>query len=245
MVISLSSCHPRRRVHRRRNATAVMAGCFDPLPERDVLTSCLNHIGPYAEVEKTEEERQRKKLEKREKERERKRKAREESKAAEKRRTELVVDSGPHASTSYNVASTSSQPQQGSASGSGMGFTRPTIHIPAIQRSVSITPSPPGSPRLVASSPRSTPGRSMSSSTSRTSSKRPHTPDDYEVIEMQPPRPRKRRIAVKKGWKGWVEGSPEPSAKLINLDAVPTLRERRTRSGKNFDAIGVGKDSWV
>jgi len=57
--------------------------------------------------------------------------------------------------------------------------------------------------------------------------------------------PRKRRVAVKKGWKGWVEGSPPPSEKLINLDAVPVLQERRTRSGKNFDAIGVGKEGWV
>jgi len=69
-----------------------------------------------------------------------------------------------------------------------------------------------------------------------------------EIDPAQPdatPRPRKKRVAVKKGWKGWVEGSPEPSTKLINLDAVPILRERRTRSGKNFDAISIGKDSWV
>jgi hypothetical protein len=52
-------------------------------------------------------------------------------------------------------------------------------------------------------------------------------------------------VAVKKGWKGWVEGSPPPSEKLINLDAVPVLQERRTRSGKSFDAIGVGKEGWV
>jgi hypothetical protein len=42
-----------------------------------------------------------------------------------------------------------------------------------------------------------------------------------------------------------VEGSPPPSEKLINLDAVKVLEERRTRSGKSFDAIGLGKDSWV
>jgi len=42
----------------------------------------------------------------------------------------------------------------------------------------------------------------------------------------------KKRAASKKGWKGWVEGSPPPSEKLINLDAVPVLQERRTRSGK-------------
>ena len=30
--------------------------------------------------------------------------------------------------------------------------------------------------------------------------------------------PRKKRVAVKKGWKGRVEGSPPPSEKLVNLD---------------------------
>jgi hypothetical protein len=128
-------------------------------------------------------------------------------------------------------------------------LSRPTIHIPAMQRSYSITPSPPTSPQFIRFSPDSTRGPSMSSSTSRTPSKRPRTPDDFESLsfgpQAAPQPPRKKRIAVKKGWKGWVEGSPEPSHKLINLDAVPILRERRTRSGKNFDAIGVGKDSWV
>lgn len=62
-----------------------------------------------------------------------------------------------------------------------------------------------------------------------------------------PPRPpRKKRVAARKGWKGWVEGSPPPSQKLINLDIVDVIPgERKTRSGKSFDAIGVGKDSWV
>jgi hypothetical protein len=122
---------------------------------------------------------------------------------------------------------------------------RPTIHIATMQRSVSVTPPP------MASSPQSTPEPSISSATSRTSSKRPRTPaDDYPDSETlshyrSAPQPRKKRIAVKKGWKGWVEGSPPPSEKLINLDAVPVLQERRTRSGKSFDAIGVGKDGWV
>ena len=30
----------------------------------------------------------------------------------------------------------------------------------------------------------------------------------------------------------------------INLDAPVLQQQRRTRSGKNFDAIGVGKESW-
>ena len=56
---------------------------------------------------------------------------------------------------------------------------------------------------------------------------------------------RKKRIAARKGWKGWVEGSPPPSEKLINLDQVTVLAERKTRSGKSFDAIGAGRDGWV
>jgi hypothetical protein len=95
------------------------------------------------------------------------------------------------------------------------------------------------------------PEPSISSSTSHMSSKRPCTPGDYEDLDShdepessplpQPQRglaPRKRHEPAKKGWKGWVEGSPPPSDKLINLDSAPILRERRTRSGKNF---GVGK----
>ncbi|KAJ3515751.1 hypothetical protein NMY22_g14372 [Coprinellus aureogranulatus] len=102
--------------------------------------------------------------------------------------------------------------------------------------------------------PECTPGPSISSATSHESLKRLHTPDDDEDIDSRhvtasapprPPRERKKRVAARKGWKGWVEGSPPPSEKLINLDAVPILHERRTRSGKNFDAISVGKDGWV
>ncbi|KAJ3490814.1 hypothetical protein NLJ89_g11403 [Agrocybe chaxingu] len=53
--------------------------------------------------------------------------------------------------------------------------------------------------------------------------------------------PRKKRQAAKKGWKGWceIEGSPPPSERLIKLDVPPVLQERRTRSGKSFDAIGI------
>ena len=250
MVISQSLFPRRPRMQRRRDATAVMAGLFDPLPERDILTSCLNHISPYYVVEKTEEERQRKKLEKRQKDRDRKRRQREEARAADKRFQELAGLPAAHASSSSHTAGPSFLAQQPTASSSNRHVIRPTIHIPAMQRSFSITPSPPSSPQFMRScSPDSTPGPSVSSSTSRTSSRRPHTPDDDEGLTLRPPtpsqRPRKKRVAVKKGWKGWVEGSPEPSAKLINLDAVPVLRERRTRSGKNFDAIGVGKDSWI
>jgi hypothetical protein len=124
------------------------------------------------------------------------------------------------------------------------------LRLATTQRSVSVTPPP------MPSSPPTTPGPSISSSTSRTSSKRPHTPeDDYSDLDEShdidpevPPslhRPRKKRPATRKGWKGWVEGSPPPSEKLIKLDDVQVLEERRTRSGKSFDAIGLGKDSWI
>jgi len=252
MAVALSYYNLSRkpREHRRRDATAVMAGRFDPLPERDVLTSCLNHIGPYLEVEKDEEERHKRKQEKKQREKEKRRKAKAETKAAARRLKEQMGDAvSAHASTGGIFAGPSSLTPIASSSSSKC-FTRPTIHIPAIQRSVSVTPSPPSSPHFVASSPGSTPGPSISSSTSRTSSKRPRTPDDDEMLDedqttQSESRPRKKRAAVKKGWKGWVEGSPEPSEKLINLDAVPILHERRTRSGKNFDAIGVGKEGWV
>ncbi|EJD51230.1 hypothetical protein AURDEDRAFT_111844 [Auricularia subglabra TFB-10046 SS5] len=61
------------------------------------------------------------------------------------------------------------------------------------------------------------------------------------------PKPRVVKAVVPKGWKGWVtvEDMPEPTT-LIKLDApAPILPERRTRSGKNFDAIGVGNGSWI
>ncbi|KAF8814700.1 hypothetical protein BYT27DRAFT_7205662 [Phlegmacium glaucopus] len=240
--------HHIRRI--RRNATAVMAGTFDIRPPRDVLTSLLNGVGPYKAVERDEEARQKRKKERREREKEKKR-----SKAAARALNKtLTGDLNLHASTDGNFASTSSLPQPlpvATTSTSSFWRARPTIHIPAIQRSVSVTPSPTSSPHPLQFSPSSTPDPSISSSTSRTSSKRPRTPADDEVIGSQsrtqsaaPAPPRKKRVAAKKGWKGWVEGSPPPSQKLINLD-VPVLQERRTRSGKNFDAIGVGKESWV
>ena len=231
----------------RRSATTVMAGVFDVRPPRDVLTSLLNGVGPYKAVEKDEEARRHRRKEKRERDKER-------------RREQALLKSlhseagGFNATTESNHASTSSlQPVSAPAVMSSFWRARPAIHIATMQRSVSVTP-PPTSPMLLPDTPDSTPGPSISSSTSRTSSKRPHTPEDGEEFDSQhhgvsivssPAQPRKRRVAVKKGWKGWVEGSPPPSEKLINLDAVPVLQERRTRSGKNFDAIGVGKDGWV
>ncbi|KAF8155679.1 hypothetical protein B0H34DRAFT_714350 [Crassisporium funariophilum] len=244
--------HPAKRS--RRNATAVMAGDFDIRPPRDVLTSLLNGVGPYKAVERDEEARQKRKKEK--KEREREKKKGKNTGAARPLQQEHMGEARPHASTDGNIASTSSLPQAPppkNAKAIAFWRQRPTILIAAMQRSVSITPSPTESAQILDFTPGSTPGPSISSSTSRTSSKRPRTPDDDEFFGSQsrtlsaplPTQPRRKRHAAKKGWKGWVEGSPEPSEKLINLDAVPVLQERRTRSGKNFDAIGVGKESWV
>ncbi|KAF8962633.1 hypothetical protein BDZ97DRAFT_1824745 [Flammula alnicola] len=235
----------------RRSATAVMAGAFDPRPPRDVLTSLLNGVGPYKEVERDEEARQKRKQEKKDQKREERKRLKA---AARARQKEQMVEAGQHATADSNFASSSSLPQippVASSSVSSFWRSRPTILIPSIQRSVSVTPSPTSPPRRLASTPGSTPGPSISSSTSRTSSKRPRTPDDDEAIVAPAQRPtisappRKKRAAAKKGWKGWVEGSPPPSEKLINLDAVPVLQDRRLRSGKNFDGIGIGTHGWV
>lgn len=227
----------------RRTATAVLAGEFDLRPARDVLTSLLNGVGPYKDVEKDEAVRRSRKRERKERDKERKKKAAPKAPTVEPtaRSTPAIpVPPAPTQSVSAPVIQPSSFWRARGTS------HRPTIHIATMQRSVSVTPPP------MASSPRSTPGPSDWSTTSRTSSKRPLTPDDdthagEPTVATSSPTPahRKKRVAVRKGWKGWVEGSPPPSEKLINLDAVPMLQERRTRSGKSFDAIGVGKDSWV
>lgn len=234
-VRSVNSMPPK---HVRRSATTVMAGVFDQPPNRDVLTSLLNGVGPYKEGERDEELRR---IRKREKKELRKR-AKAEAKAREKL-GEAGQSATPNASTT--TIPIVIPPKAGPSS---FWAARPAIHIATMQRSVSVTPPPGSSPMHFLSTPSSTPGPSNSSSTSRTSSKRPRTPDDDEDFDVKPgfdSQPRRKRSAAKKGWKGWVEGSPPPSEKLINLDAVPVLRERRTRSGKNFDAIGLGKDGWV
>lgn len=55
---------------------------------------------------------------------------------------------------------------------------------------------------------------------------------------LPPPPPRKPRgprknVAIKKGWKGWVEEDLEPQ-KLILLDKPEVLPERTTRSGRKI-----------
>ncbi|KAF8345269.1 hypothetical protein F5887DRAFT_967442 [Amanita rubescens] len=229
--------NPAKRM--RRNATAVMAGAFDPRPSRDALTSLLNGVGPYKVVEKDDETRRNRRRERRERKRPQ----------AKARQKELIAEGKSDAVSSAQVASSSAPPKMQTSTTSASSFwrARPAIHIATMQRSVSVTPPPTSSPPPFASTSTSTPAPSTSLGTSRTSSKRPHTPDEeqkFDPLSLET-RPRKKRVAVRKGWKGWVEGSPPPSEKLINLDAVPVLQERRTRSGKSFDAIGVGKDNWV
>jgi len=224
----------------RRNATSVMAGAFDIRPARDVLTSLLNGVPPYYPAEKEEEARRIRKQEKREK-RERDKERR--------RQKALGMESGDVAGSSATPGPSTIGMRTDEPSAfipTKLYASRPTIQFATCSRERSESVTPP-SPPPMPSSPYSTPGPSNSSSTSRTSSKRPRTPDDDEEFPHLPmePRIRKKRPPARKGWKGWVEGSPPPSEKLINLDAVPILQERRTRSGKNFDAIGVGKDGWV
>ncbi|KAF9010139.1 hypothetical protein BDQ17DRAFT_1001875 [Cyathus striatus] len=241
--------NPAKRV--RRTATSVMAGVFDVRPPRDVLTSLLNGVTPYKEVEGDDEARRARKRERKERHKEKKR-----AKAiARARQHEQLAEAAQSAPVVAPLASSSSIPQTQSAAASTSSFwrARPTIHLATNQRPPSVTPPSSASSSTADLSPSSTPGP-LSSGTSRTSSKRPHTPDDgmdlsspHQTVSAPPlfKQPRRKRVAVKKGWKGWVEGSPPPSEKLINLDAVPILQERRTRSGKSFDAIGVGKDGWV
>ncbi|KAJ7634816.1 hypothetical protein FB45DRAFT_989548 [Roridomyces roridus] len=248
MTVALPYLHgPRPAKRARRTATTVLAGDFDVSPPRDVLTSLLNGVGPYTPMLRTDDDeiRRQRKREKKERERERKR-ALLAARAIEKPSAEAA-----EATSSASAPLTITLPQP---STSTFWRARPSIHIATLQRSVSVTPPPFTSPPPLLSTPASTPGPSNSSSTSRTSSKRPRTPDDDEDIVRDhhaPPHSapvRKPRVPAKKGWKGWVDiedSPPPPSEKLINLDAVPVLQERRTRSGKNFDAIGVGKEGWV
>ncbi|KAI0806257.1 hypothetical protein BC629DRAFT_1721440 [Irpex lacteus] len=242
---------------RRRTATSVLAGDFDPRPSRDVLTSVLNGVPVYDSVEKAEMEEERRARKKEKKERE---KQHEQDKKRAKSLS--IAPERPQVAAASTVASSSNpakRPQPVPAprvtppTTSSFWQARPSINITG-HRSNSVTPPP-----MPPSSPPSTPDPSLSSATSTASSKRPHTPEDGDnftdrgrsvgTMSPQPDQvarpPRKKRQAARKGWKGWVEGSPPPSEKLINLDVVPLLGERKTRSGKSFDAIGVGKDSWV
>ncbi|OSD01414.1 hypothetical protein PYCCODRAFT_1436341 [Trametes coccinea BRFM310] len=237
---------------RRRTATSVLAGNFDPRPPRDVLTSLLNGVPTPKPTEEEAEARRTRKREQKERHREKRdREEKKRAKAAAKAAEKVALPTASTSATAPPAPIGASKPPLPipRATTSSFWQARPTIMIPNLQRSASFSPPP------MPSSPPTTPGPSVSSRTSATSSKRPYTPDDGEDIDgrnqsvdsqgMEVKRPRKKRPAARKGWKGWVEGSPPPSSKLINLDVATILPERKTRSGKSFDAIGVGKDGWI
>ncbi|KAJ3572668.1 hypothetical protein NP233_g2939 [Leucocoprinus birnbaumii] len=247
MAVLLPRPMPHYPQKRRRTATSVLAGDFDHQPHRDVLTSLLNGVGPNKEVEGEEEIRKAKKKKDPKKDKQRESSARHDS------FIDLTspLTAPPVASSSSLPLLPLSAPQQPKKKkgfwSAKPGPERPNIQLIHVERA-SVTP-PRGFSPIPISSNSPTPGPSMSTSTSRTSSKRPRTPDDYEGLEEvnldqpstpPPPKQRKKRFAHKKGWKGWIEGSPAPSAKLINLDHAEVLQGRKTRSGKAFDAIGVG-----
>jgi hypothetical protein len=232
--------------HRRRTATAVLAGEFDEKPPRDVLTSVLNGVPVYEAVEiKPSGVKEESTVVAGEHGR---RRANEASGIGRAHETAAPLPPAALApstrvAASFHAPSTSSRQSSGTPRASpAIGLAangRPAIHMITSQRSRSVTPPPP----IMPPSPISTPEPSMNSS-SRASSKRPRTPDDDEELDTRPgtstsplPRPPKRRRAVaRKGWKGWVEGSPPPSEKLINLDHAVILTNRRTRSGRNLDS---------
>ena len=218
----------------RRNATTILAGDFDVRPSRDVLTSVLNR-NPYRNVEKLEGKKRRRKEKQKMRELEIQRYRLAPAKVTIKPLPLKATGSGVVAHSSIKESAFTFRPPTERLPTLHIG--RPRINI-IMPRSISITPPP------MSLSPDSTPGPSNSSSTSHTSSKHPHTPLDGEffthpelLFTPSPQKPRKKRPAVRKGWKGWVEGSPEPSTKLINLDTAPVIQERRTRNGKTFGAV--------
>ncbi|KAF7344612.1 Mitochondrial GTPase 1 [Mycena sanguinolenta] len=172
MAVTFPHSLPMKPLKRsRRTATAILAGDFDVRPQRDVLTSLLNGVGPYTPLQRLDDDevRRQRKKEKKEREREAKR-----ARRAENPGNGLDTIPVAHA---FSI----SMPQPSTATGDGW-HRRPAIHIATLQRSISVTPPPFTSPLLLPSTPASTPGPSNSSSTSRTSSKRPRTPDDYEDL---------------------------------------------------------------
>jgi hypothetical protein len=243
---SASSATRTEAKHRRRTATAVLAGEFDERPPRDILTSVLNGVPAYGLTDQRQSGGKRAGKQP---------KGLTGGKGADARSAPAVrsmaavqplrvpravrTSAGPSA-VALGHPTTFPLPPRASSTSGPVAPSRPAIHMPSGQRSLSVTPPPPIMPP---SSPMTTPGPSRCSSmgaTSRTSSKRPRTPDDDEDITARggpsaspmERQPRKIRSKVRKGWKGWVEGSPPPSDKLINLDTVTVIESRRTRSGR-------------
>ncbi|KAI0720740.1 hypothetical protein C8T65DRAFT_632651 [Cerioporus squamosus] len=219
---------------RRRTATSVLAGVFDERPARDVLTSLLNGVPMPKQTEEEIQVRREKKRERKEKrEREQEREKEKQEKKRVKAAAKVAEKPAPPVASSSNATPAAIAPKHASvpvprAQASSFWQARPQIVIPSLQRSASFSPPPMPSPPT-------TPGPSISSRTSATSSKRPYTPDDGDDLTDR----------GQSGWKGWVEGSPPPSEKLINLDRIQVLPERKTRSGKSFDAVAAGREGWV
>jgi len=263
---------------RRRTATSVLAGDFDPRPQRDILTSLLNGVKPYrppmTQGELREKEARREKRREREQMEEARRLERRNEIVTQRENTKIKTNHREKTSSSSKYQSHNAHGRKDFWSG------RPSIGSDVTPDDLS----------------------DHSSYISHPSSKRPYTPPDDEMEShaidgpshqrldpnahsaRRPGRPAKKRrshisherygldgqpnpemesgeshvrkeprkrVAHRKGWKGWVafdeldpEATPDPT-KLIELDRAVVLEDRRTRSGKNFDAIGEGKDTWV
>ncbi|VDB90979.1 unnamed protein product [Peniophora sp. CBMAI 1063] len=242
-MFSASSSTYRPLKRRRRTATSVMAGDFDPRPRRDVLTSVLNGVPPNPEAENLGWE------EKKRPERVIQDIAAASPEIAKKRRGRppKARPSAPHARLATPISAvapaaaanpvistpTPVRPLAGTPFDTTSFGGRTVIQMLSQGRARSLTPPP------MPSSPPTTPGPSISSSTSQVSSKRLNTPDDLDMPPPAPPQPkeRKRRESARKGWKGWVEISDdeEDTSKRIKLDdPVVILKEKRLRSGREL-----------
>lgn len=262
---------------RRRTATSVLAGDFEPRPPRDILTSLLNGVKPYRPPLTQEEVREK------------------EGRKAKRREMEKLVEAERQRRRKDRAGQL-----EGSSTGPLTGETDNWLSKNKYRETHGPKDFWSGRP---STSSDVTPDdlSDHSSSISQPSTKRPYTPPDDELdlahsagpsskrselttpTARRPGRPAKKkrfsfhyrhhasnsqpwgdsnddsfvrkepkkRVAHKKGWKGWVayddlkpDEAPNPD-KLIELDRAVILEDRRTRSGKNFDAISEGKDTWV
>ncbi|KZV60104.1 hypothetical protein PENSPDRAFT_671904 [Peniophora sp. CONT] len=244
-MFSASSSTYRPLKRRRRTATSVMAGDFDAKPRRDVLTSVLNGVPPNPEAENRgwEEKKRPERVvldvvatpEVAKKKRGRPPKVRPKAPDAADATPTAAVNAANPAPVANPVISTPTpvRPLAGTPFDTSAFGSRTVIHMLSQNRARSLTPPP------MPSSPPTTPGPSISSSTSQVSSKRLRTPDDLDMPSSmpQPPKERKPRQSARKGWKGWVEISDdeEDTSKRIKLDdPVPVLKEKRLRSGREL-----------
>lgn len=226
-----------------------MAGDCDLRPRRDVLTSVLNGVPPNPEAEnmgweeKKRPERIIQELEVASSEIPKKKRGRP-PKIRPKAPDALATPTTPALGATTTSASapvanpvistpTPVRPLAGTPFDVTSFGGRTVIQMLSQGRARSLTPP------LMQSSPPTTPGPSISSSTSQVSSKRLRTPDDLDMPppSPQPPKERRRRQSTRKGWKGWVEISDdeEDTSKRIKLDdPVPVLKEKRLRSGREL-----------